>query len=82
MPGVGKVVTTLIVSACLAAVGVGVGSTVAATPAGAATQEQAIVDFAASQQGVPYCEGGGGTHGPTVGGASSTCAPGSRGMTA
>ncbi len=79
MTGVGRAVTTLIVSACLAAVGVGVGTTVAATPAGAATQEQAIVDFAASQQGVPYCEGGGGTHGPTVGSASSTCPPGVKG---
>ena len=79
MTGIGRAATTLIVSACLAAVGVGVGTTVAATPAGAAAQEQAIVDFAASQQGVPYCEGGGGTHGPTVGSASSTCAPGVKG---
>jgi cell wall-associated NlpC family hydrolase len=57
----------------------GVGVAVGARPAGAMTQEQAIVDFAASQAGVPYCEGGGGINGPGVGNANSTCAPGTKG---
>jgi cell wall-associated NlpC family hydrolase len=39
----------------------------------------AIVTAAASQDGVPYCEGGGGINGPTVGTASSTCAQGVKG---
>ena len=39
----------------------------------------AIVAAAASQDGVPYCEGGGGVDGPTVGTASSTCAQGVKG---
>jgi Putative Ig domain/NlpC/P60 family len=39
----------------------------------------AIVTAAASQDGVPYCEGGGGINGPTVGAASSTCAQGVKG---
>jgi cell wall-associated NlpC family hydrolase len=47
----------------------------AASPASGA----AIVSAAASQNGVPYCEGGGGIDGPTVGTASSTCAPGVKG---
>ena len=52
----------------------------ASRPAAAAvTQEQAIVNAAASQAGVPYCEGGGGINGPTVGNASSTCATGVKG---
>ncbi|HUD17104.1 MAG TPA: NlpC/P60 family protein [Acidimicrobiales bacterium] len=45
----------------------------------AVTQQQAIVDAAASQYGVPYCEGGGGVDGPSVGNASSTCATGVKG---
>jgi len=40
---------------------------------------QAIVNAAASQSGIPYCEGGGGINGPTVGNASSTCATGVKG---
>jgi cell wall-associated NlpC family hydrolase len=36
----------------------------------------AIVKKAVSQEGIAYCEGGGGINGPTVGNASSTCAPG------
>jgi hypothetical protein len=63
----------LLVSLC------GVGAALNARPAAATTQQQAIVDFAASQSGVPYCEGGGGIHGPSVGNASSTCAPGIKG---
>jgi cell wall-associated NlpC family hydrolase len=57
----------------------GIGVAMAARPAGATTQQQAIVDFAASQAGTPYCEGGGGIDGPTVGNASSTCGPGVKG---
>jgi cell wall-associated NlpC family hydrolase len=38
------------------------------------SSENAIVWYAASQSGIPYCEGGGGIAGPTVGNASSTCA--------
>ena len=65
--------------ASLCTVGIGVGLAVGARPAGAVTQAQAIVDFAASQAGVPYCEGGGGINGPSVGNANSTCAPGTKG---
>jgi hypothetical protein len=39
-------------------------------PAGADTTRQAIVGFAAQEAGVPYCDGGGGFNGPTVG---ATC---------
>jgi cell wall-associated NlpC family hydrolase len=46
-----------------------------AHPAGASTQQQAIVNYAASQKNVPYCEGGGGINGPTAGSASSQCVP-------
>jgi hypothetical protein len=35
-----------------------------------------IVQKAASQAGIPYCNGGGGINGPTVGDSSSQCAPG------
>ncbi len=65
----------LVLLASLCAIGV----TLDARPAAATTQQQAIVDFAASQQGVPYCEGGGNIHGPSVGNAHSTCAPGTKG---
>jgi cell wall-associated NlpC family hydrolase len=53
----------------------------AAPVAHAATtsSENAIVWYAASQSGIPYCEGGGGINGPTVGDASSTCAKGVKG---
>jgi cell wall-associated NlpC family hydrolase len=44
-----------------------------------ANTENAIVWYAASQAGIPYCEGGGGINGPTVGNGSSTCAPGVKG---
>ena len=40
---------------------------------------QSIVNAAASQSPYPYCEGGGGIHGPTVGNGSSTCGPGVKG---
>jgi cell wall-associated NlpC family hydrolase len=41
-----------------------------------ATTGAAIVAEAASQEGIAYCDGGGGINGPTVGGSGSTCAPG------
>jgi hypothetical protein len=44
--------------------------------AAALSTGQAIVYAAASQSGIPYCEGGGGIHGATVGDGSSTCGPG------
>jgi cell wall-associated NlpC family hydrolase len=50
-----------------------------AQTAAATTSENAILWYAASQSGIPYCEGGGGTDGPTVGNASSTCAKGTKG---
>jgi cell wall-associated NlpC family hydrolase len=40
---------------------------------------QAIANAAASQSGIPYCEGGGGIHGATVGDGSSTCKAGVKG---
>jgi cell wall-associated NlpC family hydrolase len=40
---------------------------------------QAIVNAAASQAGIPYCEGGGGIHGATVGSNQSQCAAGVKG---
>ncbi len=36
----------------------------------------AIVDDAAKEKGVAYCDGGGGINGPSVGGSGSTCAKG------
>ena len=41
------------------------GATVGIHPAAADTQGDAIVTAAASQAGIPYCEGGGGDNGPT-----------------
>jgi large repetitive protein len=43
--------------------------------AGATTQQQAVVNAAASQAGVPYCEGGGTINGPSSGGSKSACVP-------
>jgi cell wall-associated NlpC family hydrolase len=40
---------------------------------------QSIANAAASQSGIPYCEGGGGIHGASVGDGSSTCAAGVKG---
>jgi cell wall-associated NlpC family hydrolase len=44
---------------------VGVAVAVDTHPATAETQGQAIVNAAASQSGIPYCDGGGGIHGPS-----------------
>jgi large repetitive protein len=54
-------------------------SAAAAQTAATTTSENAILWYAASQSGVPYCEGGGSTSGPTVGGPASTCAKGVKG---
>jgi cell wall-associated NlpC family hydrolase len=35
-----------------------------------------IVDYAAKEKGIAYCDGGGGINGPSVGGSGSTCAKG------
>jgi cell wall-associated NlpC family hydrolase len=60
----GRVVAALALTA-----GFAFTATVVAThPAAAATQGDAIVSFAASQAGVPYCDNGGGINGPTNGG--------------
>jgi cell wall-associated NlpC family hydrolase len=39
-----------------------------------------IVNFAAHENGIPYCDGGGGINGPSVGGSGSTCAQGVKGF--
>ena len=43
------------------------------------SSENAILWYAASQAGIPYCEGGGGINGPTVGSIASTCGKGVKG---
>jgi hypothetical protein len=59
----------------------GVPLAVGATAAGAATPGDQIVGFAASQAGVPYCDGGGGINGPTNGGVDEAgCGPGVKGF--
>jgi hypothetical protein len=59
-----RAAAALALTASLAGIG---GITVIATvhPAGATTTGQAIVVAAASQAGIPYCEGGGGIYGPS-----------------
>ena len=61
--GAGLLGATLLFVA-LTAVSLSVGT----RPAGAATVGDEIVAFAASQSGVPYCDGGGGIHGASSGG--------------
>ncbi len=59
---------------------VGVSLGVDPTGAGASTQGDQIAAFAASQAGVPYCDGGGDVNGPTNGGVNEPgCGPGVRG---
>jgi cell wall-associated NlpC family hydrolase len=54
---------------------------VGVTRAEAATQGDQIVAYAASQAGVPYCDGGGTIHGPTYGGVDEAgCGPGVQGF--
>ncbi len=49
--------------------------------AGASTLGDQIVAFAASQAGVPYCNGGGGINGPSYGGDNQPgCGPGTKGF--
>ena len=40
----------------------------------------AIVNWAAKEKNVPYCDGGGGINGPSVGGSGSTCGTGVKGF--
>src|ERR1700690_3575514 len=47
--------------------------------ASAATPGDQIAAIAASQAGVPYCDGGGTINGPTHGETESGCGPGVRG---
>ena len=61
---------------------VAVGLTVSAPRGGAATANvgDEIAAAAASQAGVPYCDGGGDIHGPTNGGVvEAGCGPGVKG---
>jgi hypothetical protein len=52
-----------------------------AHPAGAMTQGDLIVTEAASQSNVPYCDDGGGIHGPTYGGVNEPgCDPSQKGF--
>ncbi len=54
---------------------------VATQPASAATTGDQIVAFAASQAGVPYCDGGGGISGPSHGNVNEAgCGPGVKGF--
>jgi cell wall-associated NlpC family hydrolase len=76
----GRAILRAVIAAAVLASCAGVAVALDIHPAAAAvTQQQAIVNAAASQAGVPYCEGGGGIDGPTVGNASSTCNPGVKG---
>jgi hypothetical protein len=80
----GRTVRNLMAVAALVTVVAGlalVASLATAPPSSASAPANgaAIVSAAASQNGVPYCEGGGGISGPSVGTASSTCAPGVKG---
>jgi hypothetical protein len=64
VPTMVRAIAALVVIAALT----GVVVTVHARPAGAETQGDQIVSAAASQAGVPYCDGGGSINGPTNGG--------------
>ncbi len=59
----------------------GVGLSVEVQHAAAATVGDQIAAFAASEAGVPYCDGGGGINGPTNGGVNEPgCGPGAKGF--
>ncbi len=60
-------VETAVVAVLLLISAVGIVGVIDAPSAGAVSIGQAIVNAAASQAGVPYCEGGGGDHGPSSG---------------
>jgi len=73
--------TALIGILLLCAASGGLLLTVEAQPAAAATVGDQIAAFAASQAGVPYCDGGGGIDGPTNGGVVEPgCGPGVKGF--
>ena len=79
---VSTVVTrTTLIWALLLCVAAGSASLAVETqPAAAATMGDQIAAFAASQVGVPYCDGGGGINGPTNGGVNEAgCGPGVKG---
>jgi cell wall-associated NlpC family hydrolase len=60
---------------------VGLSLSAGAGRASAATGGDQIAAFAASQAGVPYCDGGGDIHGPTNGGVvEAGCGPGVKGF--
>jgi len=60
---------------------VGILTSVGVRPASAATPGDRIVGFAASESGIPYCDGGGGIGGPSNGGViESGCGPGVKGF--
>ena len=76
------VTRTTLIGALLLCVAAGGASLVVETqPAAAATTGDQIAAFAASQVGVPYCDGGGGINGPTNGGVNEAgCGPGVKGF--
>jgi len=60
---------------------VGLSQSVGIRGAAAAPVGDRIAAYAASQAGVPYCDGGGGINGPTYGGVDeSGCGPGAKGF--
>ena len=73
--------TTLIGVLLLCVAAGGASLAVETQPAAAATMGDQIAAFAASQVGVPYCDGGGGINGPTNGGVDEAgCGPGVKGF--
>jgi NlpC/P60 family len=73
--------TSLIGALLLCVVATGASQVVETQPAAAATTGDQIAAFAASQVGVPYCDGGGGINGPTHGGVNEAgCGPGVKGF--
>ena len=73
--------TALIATLLLCVAAGGAAEILKAKPAGATTVGDQIAAFAASQAGVPYCDGGGGINGPTNGGVvEAGCGPGVKGF--
>ncbi len=74
----GRALVALLILGAFAGVGVVVDSH---TATASSTQAQLIVSDAASQAGVPYCDGGGGINGPSNGGVVETgCGAGVKGF--
>ena len=74
----GRALVALLILGAFAGVGVVVDSHSATA---SSTQAQLIVSDAASQAGVPYCDGGGGINGPSNGGVVETgCGAGVKGF--